>query len=501
MSRLAAAGAGIRRGARRVNLAGVARVALVAGAAVGLVHLATTRDLGLDLVAASGEEQAPVVGTALATRVALACPGPELTGIAGIPDTGVPASLAAAAGPSDLLPVPATGSGELTATAGSTTLLSLDERPGDAVAVVRGSEPVGVVGEGSMAPAVAATQEWRVDGKDLRGLVSAPCAAGGTDLWLVAGGDGPGRQERLVLTNPGANPVSADVTVHGTAGPLGDPVVETVPPGGRVSLLLDARHATEARPAVRVRSDGAGIAATLTDTWVSGSTALGAETTVPAARAGTVQVVPGVVADATGSASLRVVVPGDQEAVVRVSVLDRTGLVPRTGESVLRVQAGAVGELPLTGLAAGTYAVAVRSDAPVVASALTRIGNGASPGEIAWSPSADGVRSVGAAAFATVPGIERALSLVSTGGNSTAEVVTVVDGTPRTRHLDLLSERVATVPLDDATSVWVRRVTGSGELRGTVVSSSGTGAARMVSAMPLEESVVTSAVSRAFPLP
>ena len=47
----------------------------------------------------------------------------------------------------------------------------------------------------------------------------------------------------------------------------------------------------------------------------------------------------------------------------------------------------------------------------------------------------------------------------------------------------------------------MRRITGSGELRGTIVSSIGTGPARMLSAMPLEESVVTSEVSRAFPLP
>ena len=57
------------------------------------------------------------------------------------------------------------------------------------------------------------------------------------------------------------------------------------------------------------------------------------------------------------------------------------------------------------------------------------------------------------------------------------------------------------MPLDGAASVWVRRITGSGELRGTVVSSSGTGAARMLSSMPLGESAVTSEVSRAFPLP
>jgi hypothetical protein len=138
---------------------------------------------------------------------------------------------------------------------------------------------------------------------------------------------------------------------------------------------------------------------------------------------------------------------------------------------------------------------------PIVASAFSRVGTGADPGEIAWSPAATGIDSVGGAAFAPLPGLDRTLQLVSTGGNSTAEVITVIDGTPRSRQLDLLADRVASVPLDDAGSVWVRRITGSGELRGTVVSSSGTGAARMLSSMPLGESAVTSEVSRAFPLP
>jgi len=175
--------------------------------------------------------------------------------------------------------------------------------------------------------------------------------------------------------------------------------------------------------------------------------------------------------------------------------------VPRTGESVLSVPAGAVGELPLPGLTPGTYAIAVRADVPVVASAFVRIGNGRVPGEIAWSPSASGIESLGGAAFAPVDGLDRTLHLVSTGGNSTAEVITVVDGAPVTRRLDLLADRLASVSLDAASSVWVRRITGSGELRGTIVSSSGTGPARMLSSMPLGESAVTSEVSRAFPLP
>ena len=88
MSRRTGVWAGIRRTARRINVAGVARVVLVSGAAVGLVYVATNRPVSVDLVTATGEQQAPLVGTSLATRVAQTCPGPELTGRAVHDDVG-----------------------------------------------------------------------------------------------------------------------------------------------------------------------------------------------------------------------------------------------------------------------------------------------------------------------------------------------------------------------------------------------------------------------------
>ena len=499
-SRLAAAGTGVAGAVRRVNLAGVARVLVVGGAAAALVHAAAVRPLELDLVAASGEPETPVVGTALPTRATQICSGSELTGILGVPDLAIRATVAAAAAPADLLPVEPAAGGTLSATSGATRLLEVDARGGSASAALPEAGPVRLTGEGALAPAVAGTQEWLRNAPDLRGLVSAPCATGASDLWLLAGGAGPGRQERLVLTNPGANPVTADVTVHGDTGPLGDPAVETVAPGGRVSLLLDARFADEKHPAVHVRADGGGLHATLTDTWVAGSTPLGAETTTATAAPSTVHVVPAAVF-AGGPTSLRVAVPGEQGAVVKVTVLAPDGLVPLTGESVLSVGAGAVGELPLTGVPAGTDAVVVRSDVPVVASVSSRIGDGKAASELAWSVAGTGLSRVGGAAFAATPSVTRTLHLVSTGGSSTAQVVTVIDGTPRSQTVQLQPDGLAAVPLEGATSVWVRREGGGGELRGAVISSSGAGAARMLSSLPLLETPVTSAVSRAFPVP
>jgi hypothetical protein len=500
MSRLAAARTRTSAAARRVNYAGIARVVVAGAAACALVHVAGARPLSLDLVAASGETEAPLVGSALATRVAQTCSGPELTGIPGVPDVRVAGSVTAGAGPQDLLPAEPPAGGALVVRGGGTKLVDLDERPGTGTAALPATGPVSLTGEGAFAPAVAGTQEWLTNRKDLRGLVSVPCGTAASDLWLLGGGAGPGRQERLVLTNPGANPVTADVTIHGDAGPLGDPKVQTVPPGGRVSLLLDADAGAEKHPAVHVRADGGGLNATLTDTWIDGSTPLGADTTTPAAAPATVHVVPAAVFG-PGSTTLRVAVPGDQGAVVKVTVLAQDGLVPLTGDSVLSVGAGSVAELPLKGVPAGTDAVVLRSDVPVVASVLSRVGDGKAAGDFVWSVAGTGVQRVGGVAFADVRSVTRSLHLVSTGGNATAEVVSVVKGTPRSQTVELKSERLATVALQGATSVWVRVQPGSGELRGAVVSSWGAGPAQMLSSVPLLESAVTSSVSRAFPIP
>jgi hypothetical protein len=142
-----------------------------------------------------------------------------------------------------------------------------------------------------------------------------------------------------------------------------------------------------------------------------------------------------------------------------------------------------------------------RSDVPVTAAALSRVGDGRAPGDIAWAPAAAPLRAVGGAALPPTAGVGRQLQLVSTGGSTTLEVTTVTGDGPRTRAVSLLADRVAAVPLDGASSVWVRRTSGTGELRGGIVASWGTGAPRMLSATTLRETAVSSPVSRAFPLP
>ncbi len=479
---------------------GATRVAVAAGAAAGLVWLGTTHPPGLDLAAASGGDQVPVSDTSLATAVAAMCPGNELTGISGVPDADVDGTVMAVSGPADLLPQAPEGDGEAVLTDRRKERARLgEERPGSADTAIPGKGPVTFTATGSLAPAVAATEEWLEDGDSMRGLVTSPCLAAGSDLWLLAGGAGAGRLERLVLLNPGGNPVTAAITVHGSGGPVGEVHTDTVPANGRVTLLLDAWAPDEEAPAVHVVAGGGGLQATLTETWLDGSTPRGAETVVSGDHGSTVQVVPG--AQLGSGATLRIVVPGEEQAVSRISILGDDGLVPTTADTVLTVAGGATGELALPSVPAGSYAVRIDSDVPVVAAVGTDLGNGSDPGDITWAVSAQRVREVSGAALPATRKVDRTLQLAASGGSATATVITVEDGVATPRKVRLTADATASVRLGGAESVWVERSAGPGELRGAVVSSSGKGADGLASVMPLEPSAITSPVSRAFPLP
>jgi hypothetical protein len=476
------------------------RVVLGGGLAAALVWVAATHADTLDLAAASGAEEAEVAPTSLATSISTMCPGNELSGIAGLDDTVVAGTVTAASGPATLLPVEATGKGSLRLTGGSARLTDVPARPGSSSAPLPRTGPVALRAGGSLAPAVAGTQEWASSRSDLRGLVTTPCLGASSDMWLLGGGSGAGRQERLVLVNPGGNPVTADVTVHGAAGPVAPARTETVPPGGRVTLLLDAVAGEEATPAVHVVADGGGLHATLTDTWLSGSTPRGVETVVPADAPAPVQVVPAAVLG-SGKATLRVVSPSREDAVASVTLIGRDGEVATTADTVVTVPGEGVGELTLPAVPPGGYSVVVRSDVPVVAGVLSKPGEAAAAGDIGWAVSAPALSGLGGAALPATRGVERSLRLVTTGGASTAEVTLVVGSDERTRTVSLLADRAVDVDLAGASAVWVERTGGSGSLRGGIISLSGTGAALLLSEVPLAPVAVTSPVSRAFPLP
>ncbi len=498
-----------------VPLHGVTRAVLAAAAAAALVYAAGSVSTSLDLAPSSAAgPTGPGVSTEAARDVVLSCPGPELRGVAGVADVSVSGSVSAAAAPVDALgglalPGDAGGLqiGPSSADAGATPLSPARGSTVD-LPLPDASTAIEVRGTGSLAAGLAATQEWSSDTARVRGLTTVPCRPASADAWLIGGGGSAGRQERLVLVNPGANEVVAGLSLHGGAGEIASPTGTgiTVPAHGRAVVLLDALAGSEATPAVHVQVSGGTVAAYLSDVWLDGSVPAGADTSPATAAPSRSQVIP--VAALSGAGVVRVAVPGGREAVVSARLLGPEGGSPLPGTGVTRIAAGAVGELSMAGAPAGTYAVEVTADVPVVAAAFVQRRTGTDPGDFAWTPSTERLIGTAGTAFpatgdpataGTAP--VRTLSLVATDGPVTALVVSVVAGRATSSQVELGADTSRTIDLGAATSVWVSPAGGSGALRAGVSSTVGAGAAQLVSALPLSDAILTSLVSTAFPVP
>ena len=488
------------------------RVALTGALGGGLVAAAMLAPTDVDLTALSGDGSGATASApsgassegSVATRAAtLLCPGAELTGIEGVADARTPGRAAAATAPASALPVTTPqGAGSLSLGPLTDTPAEPDTRErGTAVSAPLTAAAAGAGARGALAPGLVAGQEWRVDDTTLRGLASAPCVRSGSQAWLVGGGGQPGRQERLVLLNPGANVVTADVRVLGARGPVTSTTGRgtVVPAHGRTVILLDAIAGSERRPVVHVTATGGTLGTVLADTWLDGTVPAGAESSGPVAPPAQRQTIPGVVVGGPGSGAVRVAVPGDQEGVVRLRLLTASGGRPLPGANVVTVPAGGVGEVPLTGVPAGRYAVEVRADVPVVAGAARVVREGAGRGDLAWAGATPAIESLAGVALPATSGVTRTLTLTSGPDAARADVVWVSGGQTRERSLTLAASTAQPLDLGAATAVWVRpRV---GEVHAALDSVSGTGAAAMVSTTALTESAVTSSVGRAYPAP
>lgn len=481
----------------RARLLAPGRLLLTGAAAAGLVALATLAPAD-GTPSGTGAEQGAAASLAPVTSAGATCPGPELNGVRDVEDIEVSARMAVATAPESMLSVVPGGTAGLTV-AGATVSPAPDR--GAAVSrplAANGSSTVEA--SGALAPGLTAGQEWVATRPELRGLATVPCAAPGADQWLLAGGGAPGRQERLVLTNPGANEVTVDLEVLGRGGPVATPTAGTVvPAGGRTALLVDAVTGAEESPAIRIRANGGAVRAVLSDIWLDGSTPVGAETSLPTAKPATRQVIPAVAFGTSGS--LRIAVPGEQQAVVSARVLGKDGPVPVPGGGVTRVPGQSTGELSLAGLKGGTYAVEVTSDVPVAVALWSSVRVGAGLADFVWAPSTEPAAGLLGGAYPRTEGATRTVSLVASGAPATAEVAWLTGGQWRTRSLALAQDTGATVDVGAAEAVFVRRSAGSGDVRAGVVTVAGVSGARLVSVSPLVESAEASKVSRAHPVP
>ena len=483
-----------------VSPKGLVRTVLAAGAGAGLVYAAMQAPGALAVGSSANADTSSEGGTSTVRSAALVCPGPELKGLAGLGDLPVDVTVSAAAAPVRAL----TGL-TLPPQAGSFSLTALDGSAGRAKTTARGlvastrqpkPTPMMVHGQQSMAPGLAAAQSWLVADGDHRSLGMAACGQPSAEAWLAAGGGAAGRQERLVLTNPGDNPVTVDLTLHGARGPVVSPNGKgvVVPSRGRTTVLLDSISGTEPSPVVHVVAQGGVVHAVLNDHWLDGTIAAGSDDVVATAAPSRDQVIPAVAVGKGGV--LRIAVPGDGEAVVQTRVLTASGprALPQGG--VLRVAGGSAKDVSLAGLAPGTYGLQVRSDVPVVASAVVeRRTARTAPGDLAWTSSTEPVLGVAGAPLPAQSlggkALKRSMALTSSGDAASVEVVTTdAAGKAASRRLSIGADASATVDVSGATSVWVHRLSGKGQLRAGVIASGSDAKGELIATMPLADTVL-----------
>lgn len=443
---------------------GLGRSAVVVAAGAGLTYAAMSLPGTVSLTPTVERVAAPQAQVAPVSSAALSCPGPETEGLQGVPAVPGTTTVYAASPPAEALQGVPVGSGSGTVAVATTpagaALGQTDRAASLVTGTLTGATAAQVTATGPLAPAVAALQTTLVTDGDDRALVSAPCLTPQAELWLVAGGGGSTRRERVVLTNLGANPVVADVSVLGGARllPSSNGRNVSVPPRGRASLFVDALVGPENTPVVHVVAGGGVLSAVLEDSWVDGATGRGADDAIPSAAPSQEQVISAGVLD--GPARLRVGVPGSDETVVQARALTKDGPVALPGDGVIRVPGSSVRDLDLGSVPAGAYAIQLRADHPVVAGVMVERRSTGPQSDFAWSTSTDPITAVAGSPLPA--GAAASLMLTSTGEASNASVYTVSEsGAVDVKPYVLAADSAQSVDVSGARQVWVRRTAGT----------------------------------------
>lgn len=224
-----------------------------------------------------------------------------------------------------------------------------------------------VEGDGPLAPGLAAEQSLLVQSTDLRGLSTAPCTPATREQWFVGGSGVVGNRGRLVLANPTDVPAVVDIELWDEAGPIEAAGTQDlgVPARSQRILLLDALAPESARVAARVTTSQGRVTAALEDRESAEITPQGM-TFIPAAVPPTTHVVvPGV--PGHGQRLLRIVAPGETDAIVSMRLLGPNGPFSPVDQDVLTVTAGSVAEVPLDAAGSDPVAVSLESDEPITA--------------------------------------------------------------------------------------------------------------------------------------
>jgi hypothetical protein len=279
-----------------------------------------------------------------------------------------------------------------------------------------------VTGAGTLAPGLAAEQTLIMQAADLRGISTAPCTAPSREHWFVGGSGEVGRRGRIILANPTNVPAVVDLTLWDEAGPVEAAGTQDVaiPARSQRIFLLDALAAGSMVTGVHVTTSRGRVSAALEMRETDEITPQGM-TFIPAAAApATDIVVPGV--PDHGQRTLRILAPGETDAIVSLRILGPDGAFSPLDRDVLTVPAGTIVDVPLDAFGSDPFGLRLTSDEPITAAV-----------RVVDKPSDDGLPDIAyTAATQPLPGPAPALlSRAASGFTSTLLISSIADTTVR----------------------------------------------------------------------
>ena len=330
--------------------------------------------------------------------------------------------------------------------------------------------------------AAGAVLSYTAEDGDLQGSAAAACQQPGNDLWLVGANTALGRSAVLNLTNASSTPATVSLDLFGSEGPIQAPGSRglLVAPGSSRSIILAGLAPGQERLGVRVRSTGGPVAAVIQQSVLRGLTPGGVDFITPGTAPSVSQVAAGLdIQDPAALAALKakpgfadagpaleVAVPGATDAVVEIKLYGPDGQKALPGGGVVTAKAGAVTEVSLAGVPAGTYTVAASSDVSFAATArLTRGLQSGDATDIAFSAAS---ARLGSQHIVAVPRTgDRQLVLGAPAGRAT------VTYTPITADGKIRTAGTADIAGGTTVSIKIPADVGGSPLVGYVVSAAG----------------------------
>ncbi|MGO4806675.1 DUF5719 family protein [Arthrobacter sp. 2MCAF15] len=330
--------------------------------------------------------------------------------------------------------------------------------------------------------AAGAVLSYTAEDGDLQGSAAAACQQPGNDLWLVGANTALGRSAVLNLTNASSTPATVSLDLFGSEGPMQAPGSRglLVAPGSTRAIVLAGLAPGQERLGVRVRSTGGPVAAVIQQSVLRGLTPGGVDFITPGTAPSVGQVASGLqiqdpAALATLTAkpgfadagpALEIAVPGAADAVVEVKLYGRDGQKALPGGGVVTAKAGAVTEVSLAGVPAGTYTVAASSDVSFAATA--RLTQGLKPEDAADIAFSAASARLGSQHIVAVPGTgDRQLVFGAPEGKAS------VSYTPITADGKIRAAATADIAGGTTVAIKIPADVGGSPLVGYVVSAAG----------------------------